>query len=84
VHALRSQGLDGRAKAGDQRCLSAHVCIYLTGPTFGSGDDGWVRKEEGRGKRGGGLARKDAALMVKQGKKLGFDSKEMSKWKVIS
>jgi hypothetical protein len=26
------------------------------------------------------LARKDAALMVKQGKKLGFDSKEMSKW----
>ena len=44
------------------------------------GQDGWVRKEEGRGRKGGGLARKDAALMVKQGKKLGFDSKEMSKW----
>jgi hypothetical protein len=47
-------------------------------------DDGWVRKEEGRGKRGGGLARKDAALMVKQGKVLGFDSEAMSKWKVNS
>lgn len=47
------------------------------------GQEGWVRKEEGRGKRGGGLARKDAALMVKQGKKLGFDSKEMSKWRVM-
>ena len=45
---------------------------------------GWVRKEEGRGKRGGGLARTDAALMVKQGKVLGFDSEAMSKWKVNS